>query len=71
MFDFMWIQVFGVVLVLVFPSIAMWLPEALQAEPAMAVPPLPDGDALTPQSLEAGDSISPVEPDDGETAPAQ
>jgi len=41
MYDFMWIQCIAVVLVLAFPQIAMWLPEALEDKPGLAAPPVP------------------------------
>jgi tripartite ATP-independent transporter DctM subunit len=58
MADFMVIQVLCVVLVLVFPQIAMWFPQWLEAGDRMAIPLLKD-DGSDPtverDSLEAGD----------------
>jgi tripartite ATP-independent transporter DctM subunit len=58
MADFMVIQVLCVVLVLVFPQIAMWFPQWLEAGDRMATPALKD-DGAEPardrETLEAGD----------------
>lgn len=51
-YDFMWIQVLAVALVLAFPQIAMWLPGALEDAPRMAAP-VNDGEAR--DALELGD----------------
>jgi tripartite ATP-independent transporter DctM subunit len=61
MYDFMWIQCIAVVLVLVFPQIAMWLPDVLEDKPGMAAPPIPEGDAGAQQTLEQGDMKAPDE----------
>jgi TRAP-type mannitol/chloroaromatic compound transport system permease large subunit len=55
MYDFMWIQVIAVALVLIFPQIAMWLPEALQDEPGLAAPAAPESDQDAQNQLEKGD----------------
>jgi tripartite ATP-independent transporter DctM subunit len=57
MYDFMWIQCIAVVLVLAFPQIAMWLPEALQDEPGAAAPAVPESEAGARDTLEAGDEF--------------
>ncbi len=57
MADFMVIQVLCVVLVLVFPGIAMWFPQWLEAGDRMAHPALErDQDPVDSGALEAGDS---------------
>jgi len=56
MYDFMWIQCIAVALVLAFPQIAMWLPEALEDEPGAAAPAIPDSEAGARDTLEAGDN---------------
>ena len=56
MYDFMWIQVIAVALVLAFPQIAMWLPNALEDEPGAAAPAAPESDAGAQETLEAGDT---------------
>jgi tripartite ATP-independent transporter DctM subunit len=66
MYDFMWIQCLAVVLVLVFPQIAMWLPEALEDKPGLAAPPAPESDAAARGELERGDT--PAEPSGDEAA---
>jgi len=55
MYDFMWIQCIAVVLVLAFPQIAMWLPDALEDQPGLAAPPRPESDAGARNTLEGGD----------------
>ena len=57
MYDFMWIQVAAVALVLAFPQIAMWLPQALEDAPPAVVIPAGTDDALERNSLEAGDEM--------------
>jgi hypothetical protein len=60
MYEFMVIQVICVALVLIFPQIAMWFPEWLQAGDRMATPA---GKEEEPSSvrdlLEAGDEVKP------------
>jgi tripartite ATP-independent transporter DctM subunit len=56
MVDFMVIQCLCVVLVLVFPQIATWFPQWLEAGDRMAVPALKD-EAVDSSSLEAGDKL--------------
>ena len=63
MYDFMWIQVIAVVLVLAFPQIAMWLPEALEDKPGQAAPARPESDAGARNTLEGGDMKEPAESD--------
>jgi TRAP-type mannitol/chloroaromatic compound transport system permease large subunit len=59
MYDFMWIQVICVVLVLAFPQIAMWLPNWLEEKPPEA-PYVPGSeDATERDSLEKGDTMDP------------
>ncbi|HEX9397102.1 MAG TPA: TRAP transporter large permease subunit [Burkholderiales bacterium] len=57
MYDFMWIQCLAVALVLAFPQIAMWLPNALEDEPGAAAPAVPDSEAGARETLEAGDTV--------------
>jgi tripartite ATP-independent transporter DctM subunit len=69
MADFMVIQCLCVALVLVFPQIAMWFPQWLQAGDRMAVPALRGDEGETAgarDSLEAGD-LKPDLGDDDET----
>ena len=54
----MWIQVIAVALVLAFPQIAMWLPEALEDAPGLAAPRAPDEDKEARDRLESGDSMT-------------
>jgi tripartite ATP-independent transporter DctM subunit len=56
--DFMWIQVIAVVLVLAFPQIAMWLPNALQDAPPSVVIPAGTEDAVERDALEKGDAAT-------------
>ena len=44
-------------LVLAFPQIAMWLPEALEDAPGLAAPAAPDSDTGARETLEAGDTV--------------
>jgi TRAP-type mannitol/chloroaromatic compound transport system permease large subunit len=67
MYDFMWIQVIAVSLVLAFPQIAMWLPEALQDAPPEVVTPAGSEDRIERDALEAGDD----KPDTEEAKPTQ
>ena len=57
MYDFMWIQVAAVALVLAFPQIAMWLPNALQDAPPEVVLPAGSEDGVERDALEAGDEM--------------
>ena len=57
MYDFMWIQVIAVVLVLAFPQIAMWLPQALEDKPSSSAPAGTE-DLEERDALEKGDSYS-------------
>ena len=57
MYDFMWIQVIAVVLVLAFPQIAMWLPQALEDKPRSSAPAGTD-DVEERDALEKGDTYS-------------
>jgi hypothetical protein len=59
----MWIQCIAVVLVLAFPQIAMWLPEALEDKPGLAAPPVPESDAGARNTLEGGDMKESAESD--------
>ena len=64
MADFMVIQCIAVALVLAFPKIAMWLPDALEDKPGMQTPLTPGeaGDAdRARDELESGDSMAPRE----------
>jgi tripartite ATP-independent transporter DctM subunit len=65
MADFMVIQCIAVALVLVFPGIAMWLPNALKEQPGSAKALSPT-DATTEdsarESLESGDTLKSEEP---------
>jgi tripartite ATP-independent transporter DctM subunit len=56
MADFMVIQCLCVALVLIFPQVAMWFPQWLEAGDRMAVPALRE-DVPESSSLEAGDSL--------------
>jgi len=59
MYEFMVIQCLCVALVLIFPQIAMWFPEWLQAGDRMAVPALPGDESQDNRhSLEAGDTLT-------------
>jgi tripartite ATP-independent transporter DctM subunit len=63
MADFMVIQVLCVVLVLVFPQIAMWFPDWLEAGDRMAVPTVPVDEvqgSTDADALEAGDALKPT-----------
>jgi len=64
MYEFMWIQCIAVALILAFPSIAMWLPEALQEAPHSAVPDpsLDSGNALEQTYKGSEDEPSEKEP---------
>jgi tripartite ATP-independent transporter DctM subunit len=58
MMQFMVIQVIAVVLVLAFPGIAMWLPEALMEQPSPGAAAFTgESSAAERDSLEAGDSL--------------
>ncbi len=58
MADFMVIQVICVALVLIFPQIAMWFPQWLEAGDRLAVPALDrDQDPVDSGALEAGDAM--------------
>jgi hypothetical protein len=58
MADFMVIQVICVALVLIFPQIAMWFPQWLEAGDRMAVPALrQDEDPVESGELEKGDAM--------------
>jgi tripartite ATP-independent transporter DctM subunit len=72
MADFMVIQVLCVVLVLVFPKIAMWFPDWLEEGDRMAVPLQVDDkeEGVDSHALEAGDAMQPSEKDE-ETAPSR
>jgi hypothetical protein len=72
MADFMVIQVLCVVLVLVFPKIAMWFPDWLEEGDRMAVPLQVDDkeEGVDNHALEAGDAMQPSEKDE-ETAPSR
>jgi len=63
MADFMVIQCLCVVLVLVFPQIAMWFPQWLEAGDRMATPLQKDDDdgSAARRSLEAGDAMRDAE----------
>ena len=69
MYDFMGIQVICVALVLAFPQIAMWLPQALEDAPPQTVVPAGTEDAAERDGLEAGDEMKGDQPekDSGET----
>jgi TRAP-type mannitol/chloroaromatic compound transport system permease large subunit len=60
MYDFMWIQVIAVVLVLAFPQIAMWLPQYLEDAPPATYVPAGTDDVEERDALEKGD-IAPLE----------
>jgi len=62
MMQFMVIQCIAVVLVLAFPGIAMWLPEALEDKPEPGAATL-DGASSADErrALEAGDTMAPAE----------
>jgi tripartite ATP-independent transporter DctM subunit len=62
MFQFMVIQCIAVVLVLVFPGIATWLPQALEDKPEPGAAAFTgEGSAEERRTLEAGDSMTPAE----------
>jgi tripartite ATP-independent transporter DctM subunit len=64
MADFMVIQCIAVALVLVFPKIAMWLPDALEDQPGMQVPLSPaeaGAEDKARDELESGDRMAPGE----------
>jgi tripartite ATP-independent transporter DctM subunit len=64
MADFMVIQVIAVALVLFFPGIAMWLPNALEDPPGAApIETNVDDGSQSVDSLEAGDSMRSSEPE--------
>jgi TRAP-type mannitol/chloroaromatic compound transport system permease large subunit len=64
MADFMVIQVIAVALVLFFPGIAMWLPNALEDPPGAApIETTVDDGSQSVDSLEAGDSMRSSEPE--------
>ena len=71
MYDFMWIQCIAVVLVLAFPQIAMWLPEALEDAPPASFVPAGTEDVEERDALEAGDRMQPDKPEKEETQPSQ
>ena len=58
MADFMVLQVLCVVVVLVFPQIAMWFPQWLEAGDRMATPAQRGDEPTGPPALEAGDNPS-------------
>ena len=58
MADFMVIQCLCVALVLIFPQIAMWFPQWLEAGDRMATPALKEEAPDSTSTLEAGDSLS-------------
>lgn len=60
MMQFMVIQCIAVALVLAFPGIATWLPEALEDKPGASQPAF-DGDSSADERnvLEAGDTMAP------------
>ncbi len=62
MADFMVIQCICVALVLIFPQIAMWFPQWLEAGDRLAVPALKSDDdgAAERDQLEAGDKVKPT-----------
>jgi hypothetical protein len=68
MYQFMVIQVLCVVLVLIFPGIAMWFPQWLEAGDRMAIP-AQGVDPTDTHSLEAGDQ--PPSADDDEVKNAK
>jgi tripartite ATP-independent transporter DctM subunit len=64
MADFMVIQCIAVALVLVFPQIAMWLPDALEDKPGMQAPLTSDEAGVEDKArddLESGDRFAPAE----------
>jgi TRAP-type mannitol/chloroaromatic compound transport system permease large subunit len=71
MYDFMWIQCIAVALVLAFPQIAMWLPEALQDAPSSVSSPAGTEDAVERDALEAGDTMQGDKPEKDEAEPKQ
>jgi TRAP-type mannitol/chloroaromatic compound transport system permease large subunit len=71
MYDFMWIQCIAVALVLAFPQIAMWLPEALQDAPSSVSVPAGTDDAYERDTLEAGDVMKPDKPEAEEAKPSE
>jgi TRAP-type mannitol/chloroaromatic compound transport system permease large subunit len=68
MADFMVIQVLCVALVLVFPKIAMWFPDWLEAGDRMAIPAQADDgeQGVDTHALEAGDAMRSPEKDEAE-----
>ena len=66
MYQFMVIQCLCVALVLVFPQIAMWFPQWLEAGDRMATPALKDDQVPDSHDLEAGDRM--LDPDVDEAA---
>jgi TRAP-type mannitol/chloroaromatic compound transport system permease large subunit len=64
MADFMVIQCLCVALVLLFPQIAMWFPQWLEAGDRMATPALTDQGAQDSNALEAGDAVLDREVDE-------
>jgi len=64
MADFMVIQCLCVALVLLFPQIAMWFPQWLEAGDRMATPALKDDAAQDSNALEAGDAVLDSEVDE-------
>jgi hypothetical protein len=71
MYDFMWIQVIAVALVLAFPQIAMWLPNALQEAPSANMVPAGTDDAVERDGLEAGDVMKPEKPEKEDEPPSR
>jgi tripartite ATP-independent transporter DctM subunit len=69
MYDFMWIQVIAVALVLAFPQIAMWLPNALQEAPSANMVPAGTDDAVERDGLEAGDVMKSDKPEKEDEPP--
>jgi len=67
----MWIQCIAVALVLAFPQIAMWLPEALQDAPSSVSAPAGTEDAYERDTLEAGDVMKTDKPEAEETKPSE
>jgi hypothetical protein len=63
----MWIQCIAVALVLAFPQIAMWLPEALQDAPPSVMIPAGTDDQVERDALEAGDVMKGDKPDGEES----
>jgi hypothetical protein len=71
MYEFMVIQCLCVALVLIFPQIAMWFPEWLQAGDRMAVPLQPGSEHQDGPSLEAGDTLTNDAAAEAEAEPAK